>query len=558
MSNNGQVRTKGNFSNNNRDTFDPANHFIGVRLQQGVPMLDRDWNELEDTRRHFEWTLRKFFIGNGSPANDDGFKIQATNPVSNDFIITHGRCMVEGFDVPNDMDTRYTQQGLQPLPVPNAPTKYVVFLEVWTEPVTSQEDPSLRNAQDINLETCVRDQLRWAVKAATWPLTPGSRATYILAAIDRPANKNVIEANMITDLRRLNLTLADVVDIAADLKPRVRTLEDLVNALDVSMQDVKQELGRLFWDVEMNASTGSADFGQTVPVTVTVRNAKGPVVGVRVEFSTDYGNVSPSSATTNLQGQATTKLLGVEASRPPDDNELPILENVAKKVVNAKTPNAVAYSMIKFEPQEMSVISKYSHPSTFVDIERNLADIRIVPPSKTATVTCYAKQGPTIVRGIGTAQITFSQWVRDWVKTKVSDTIREVDVSSRVGAKFGAAWKAEEKDLEVKTINEGIFDVYSDVAFEAHNKLVKNAFTDIVPDDALGKAGVVAQTIAQAVTNQVGQKTNTAVKNEITNFQKQGLGENKAVSYQKTILQNSNQANAGVAQGFKMTFGSGG
>ncbi len=424
--------------------------------------------------------------------------------------------------------------------------------------MTSQQDPQLRNAQDINLETCIRDQLRWVVKVAPWPLTPGTRASYILAAIDRPANANTITADMITDLRRLNLTLSDVADGVANLKPRVKTLEELVAALNASMEDVKQDLGRLFWDVQMQASDSSAFFGQTVSVTVTVKNAKGPVAGVRVEFTTDYGAVSPASAVTNAQGQATTKLLGVEASTPPDDKELPVLAGVAQKAANAKTQTAIAYSMMKFEPAEMSVISKYSPASTFVDIERNLGGIRVIPPGKTATVSCYAKQGTSIVRGIGTAQITFSQWVRDWVITKVADTLKEVDVSSRVGAKFGAAWKAEEKDFEVNRINEGIFDVYSDVAFEAQGKLVKNVFTDIVPDDDLGKAGVVAQTIAQAVTNQVGQKTNAAVKNEIANFSNQGLEPSKAVSYQRTILQNSNQANAGVAQGFKMTFGSGG
>lgn len=554
----GLLRDKGNFSNGNRDTFDPKNHFLGVRLQQGVPLLDRDWNELEDTRRYFEWTLRKYFIGDGAPAEEGGFKIEATNPATNDFVIRAGRCMVEGFDATNDADAQYSGQGQPALPVPNAPTKFVVYLEVWSEPVTSQQDPQLRNAQDINLETCIRDQLRWVVKVAPWPLTPGTRASYILAAIDRPANANTITADMITDLRRLNLTLSDVADGVANLKPRVKTLEELVAALNASMEDVKQELGRLFWDVQMQASDSSAFFGQTVSVTVTVKNAKGPVAGVRVEFTTDYGAVSPASAVTNAQGQATTKLLGVEASTPPDDKELPVLAGVAQKAANAKTQTAIAYSMMKFEPAEMSVISKYSPASTFVDIERNLGGIRVIPPGKTATVSCYAKQGTSIVRGIGTAQITFSQWVRDWVITKVADTLKEVDVSSRVGAKFGAAWKAEEKDFEVNRINEGIFDVYSDVAFEAQGKLVKNVFTDIVPDDDLGKAGVVAQTIAQAVTNQVGQKTNAAVKNEIANFSNQGLEPSKAVSYQRTILQNSNQANAGVAQGFKMTFGSGG
>ena len=39
----------GNFS---RDTFDPNKNYVGVRLQQGVPLVDADWNELNDIIRH--------------------------------------------------------------------------------------------------------------------------------------------------------------------------------------------------------------------------------------------------------------------------------------------------------------------------------------------------------------------------------------------------------------------------------------------------------------------------------------------------------------------------
>ncbi|MBI4672963.1 MAG: Ig-like domain-containing protein, partial [Chloroflexi bacterium] len=397
-------------------------------------------------------------------------------------------------------------------------------------------------------------------KVAPWPLAPGARATYVLAAIDRPANAASITANTITDLRRLNLTLADVVDIAADLEPRVETMETAVNDIKNALTDINQKLGRLFWDVDMRASDKSAYFGATVTITVTVTNYLGPVAGTRVEFSTDYGVVSPSSAVTNADGRATTNLLGVEAARPPEENELPVLTNVASKVSLAtRGDKSVFYSAMKFEPAEMSVISKYSPSSTFVDVERNLGTILPIPPSKTATVSCYAKEGAgTVVRGIGTVQVSYRQWVRDWVKTKIVDTVKEIDVSSRVGSKFGAAWNGEQKDLNVNFVKEGIGDIYSDVAAESQGKLVKQLFTDVVSDDDLGKAGAAGQSIAQAVASQVGQKTNQAVKTEISNFTNQGLDKSRAAGYQKTILQSSNQANAGVSQGFKMAFGSGG
>ncbi len=66
---------KGNFS---RNTFDKLKHYVGVRLQQGVPIVDADWNELEDIRKYELETFIKWFVGNGVPLGNDGFKIERT------------------------------------------------------------------------------------------------------------------------------------------------------------------------------------------------------------------------------------------------------------------------------------------------------------------------------------------------------------------------------------------------------------------------------------------------------------------------------------------------
>jgi len=52
-------------------------HYVGVRMQQGVPVLDADWNELEDLRKHEMQSFISNFIGNGVPSNNDGFRIAA-------------------------------------------------------------------------------------------------------------------------------------------------------------------------------------------------------------------------------------------------------------------------------------------------------------------------------------------------------------------------------------------------------------------------------------------------------------------------------------------------
>src|SRR2546425_2105779 len=71
--------TTGNFS------LDPgarlqdavAKHYVGVRMQQGVPLLDADWNELEDLRRYELKSLIERFIGDGVPDGNDGFRVDA-------------------------------------------------------------------------------------------------------------------------------------------------------------------------------------------------------------------------------------------------------------------------------------------------------------------------------------------------------------------------------------------------------------------------------------------------------------------------------------------------
>lgn len=118
----------GNFS---RDTFNKLKHYVGVRLQQGVPIVDADWNELEDIRKYELQAFLKWYVGNGIPQGNDGFRILPAflfQPLPqphitflpNDFIIKGGdgtpegagRCLVEGWDVINESNLSYTNQRL--------------------------------------------------------------------------------------------------------------------------------------------------------------------------------------------------------------------------------------------------------------------------------------------------------------------------------------------------------------------------------------------------------------------------------------------------------------
>lgn len=50
-------------------------HYVAVRLQQGVPILDADWNTLDDVRRSETEDYGRWSIGDGVPFGNDGFAI---------------------------------------------------------------------------------------------------------------------------------------------------------------------------------------------------------------------------------------------------------------------------------------------------------------------------------------------------------------------------------------------------------------------------------------------------------------------------------------------------
>src|SRR6266705_369819 len=117
----------GVISSNN---FDPTRGYVGVRLQQGVPIVDRDWNEMEDIHKFELRTFLKWFVGDGVPSGSDAFRIDPTGD-SNNFWIRAGigtptsgisnqdrglyfagNCLVDGLDVSIIDDIQFTKQLL--------------------------------------------------------------------------------------------------------------------------------------------------------------------------------------------------------------------------------------------------------------------------------------------------------------------------------------------------------------------------------------------------------------------------------------------------------------
>ena len=233
------------------DRFDPIRRYVSVRLAQGVPLVDADWNELDDMRR---WELRAFlrwFVGDGVPSGNDGFRITATG-AADDFIIVAGgvglaplaagRILVNGMELFIADDIDFTAQPLHegqvgaaalaanlgvpviaavPVP-PAAPATrtLTVYLDVWERLVTPDEDPSLI-LPALGTESCSRVRREWVVRVRAGGAAPVSgdgdhiagHSYYALARIVQ-TSAGAIQPVDLTDLRRRGVQLSSQLDFA--------------------------------------------------------------------------------------------------------------------------------------------------------------------------------------------------------------------------------------------------------------------------------------------------------------------------------------------------------
>src|SRR5260370_3398427 len=201
-------------------------NYVGVRMQQAVPVVDADWNEEADIRRlELEYILAQA-IGNGVPASSKGFEIASVS-LPNNFSISAGALFNNGWLVYNRQSINYDTQPYRnspgvvpPLPVlqpPALPTIYLVYVDAWEIEVNSLSDANLVDNR-IGIETCVRLERAWLVRAepiaananpldpATIPNRQSGHRYYPLALINRQPIPQ-IGASMISDLRRTHLSL---------------------------------------------------------------------------------------------------------------------------------------------------------------------------------------------------------------------------------------------------------------------------------------------------------------------------------------------------------------
>jgi hypothetical protein len=199
--------------------------YTGLHIEQGVPVLDRDLNLLQDLVTAGIRELFTRYIGSGLAAGVDGFGIQAQPVGSNtqDFLITapatgSGSILVGGLEVTIGATVDYASQtGVPALTTPQPtqpnPRQDTVYIDVFLVEVDGTTDPDLNNSQDVGMETSVRLKPAWLVQVAEGvpvPAPPPGHAYCPLATLSRPRGVATIDQTMLTDLRQRRLTMSDL------------------------------------------------------------------------------------------------------------------------------------------------------------------------------------------------------------------------------------------------------------------------------------------------------------------------------------------------------------
>jgi hypothetical protein len=187
--------------------------YVAVHIEQGVPVLDRDLNLVNDLNAAMMRAALAHYIGNGVATGSGGFLIEGTG-LDNDFQIDAGQILVNGLEITNASAIKYSSQpgvpALTTAPAPNGRTD-TVFLDLSLTEIDGTKDSTLLNNGDVGSQTSVRQQVvpvvRVAENSLLLPPQPAGHTFIFLARLNRSPGTKINAAN-VQDLRQQGLTLS--------------------------------------------------------------------------------------------------------------------------------------------------------------------------------------------------------------------------------------------------------------------------------------------------------------------------------------------------------------
>jgi hypothetical protein len=141
--------------------------YVRVHIEQGVPVLDRDLNLMQDLIWAAARSIVARYIGDGVVAGSQGFAILPISGQPRNFRILAGFALVNGIEVFNQKEITYTDQpGVPALTLPPNARTDTVYLDVSLADIDGTQDAGLLNSSDVGLQTSVRKRATWVVRVA--------------------------------------------------------------------------------------------------------------------------------------------------------------------------------------------------------------------------------------------------------------------------------------------------------------------------------------------------------------------------------------------------------
>lgn len=149
------------------DSFDLSRGYTRVLLQQGRPILDRDWNEHGAIiQNQLRTVVRSIYGLHGGPAGGECGFIPVVDP--NGITLRNGWYTIDGFVLDchgkDGQPVKYRDQdGFDPGEMDQS-KKYLIYLEAMEREVTAAIQPELLEAGLPGVDMAARGQLVWRVK----------------------------------------------------------------------------------------------------------------------------------------------------------------------------------------------------------------------------------------------------------------------------------------------------------------------------------------------------------------------------------------------------------
>lgn len=508
-------------------------HYVKVKLQQGVPLLDADWNDADDIRRRETELLMRDFIGNGVAGEGTGFAI-AQVEADNDFIIQAGVLLLGGWQVINGAPIRYSELprfydddnnflGID-LITPPGDRSDIVYLDVHEDETAASgnnADTRLVNGS-IGLETANRIERHWTVRVAenasdfsSLTLTTPGHQYYPLARLYRSSSAR-IQAYMIEDQRRLGLKLADGIKaplylqrgtevvnptrftaMLVDLRDKLKYWQEnglfpvLISSLEAWMSYINafNEVYFLSSSAEINSDTRNLDNNDALLVIEKLANAQqgmidtfrtfggsNPVLLANLDRYEDYIDGDPAQ---NIDGirppLANQDLLGAVQGQEELNDFLRLYtgdlpQGTVSAVLQSVTPgSAVSTSGMTLKYTITSGLTSPTTPEVF-DLQVTVSDVRWAYTLPQGQVTLAPGASVEVDVGINPDDTLVDGNSAD-VNLVVSNHRRPSLQSTQVAQRFTIG----------QLPPQGSFFYYNDKAFENNRHKVLEAEIEQVP-----------------------------------------------------------------------------